>query len=207
VATAISHVFEGNVEQAARAYRPVYGLQIQDGNVTAAAATANALGRIYLEAGELANARKWYDGARDLIAGARGLPEAEALLWDMRYQHALARIAARGERPDDAKQAVAAFVKLMKQRGMPKEDGPIHQYLLGYVAYYARDYRTAVAELQKADLRDPFVTDLLGRAYEDSGDLAAAREQYRKTLESTQHSLQNAIARPHAQSRLTAIGR
>ena len=207
VATAISFVFEGQVEQAVRAYRPIYGLQVQDGNSAAAAGTANALGRIYLEAGELANARKWYDGARDAIAGARGLPEADALLWEMRHQHALARIAARGERHDDAKQHVATFAKLMKQRGLPQDDAAIYQYLLGYVAYYAKDFKTAVAELQKADQRDPFIVDLLGRAHEGAGDLAAAREQYHKVLESTQHSLQNAFARPHAQARLVSIGR
>ena len=39
-------------------------------------------------------------------------------------------------------------------------------------------------------------------AYEAKGDLANARQYYRRTLELNAHSLQNAFARPHARAKL-----
>src|SRR5262252_8476336 len=42
-------------------------------------------------------------------------------------------------------------------------------YLTGYTAFYAGDYKTAIAELQKADMHDPFILVLVGQAYEKSG--------------------------------------
>ncbi|MFP5379913.1 MAG: hypothetical protein ACLGHP_09230 [Vicinamibacteria bacterium] len=48
---------------------------------------------------------------------------------------------------------------------------------------------------------------MLGQAYEAQGNLANAREYYQRTVESNVHTLQNAIARPIAKTRLAALPR
>jgi tetratricopeptide (TPR) repeat protein len=68
---------------------------------------------------------------------------------------------------------------------------------------YANDYKTAIAELQKADQRDPFNLVLLAEAYEKSGDAAQAKSYYGKVLESNAHNPPNAFARPLAQKKLS----
>ena len=42
-------------------FEPVYKQQLADQDMGGAAATANAIGRVYLETGDTANARKWYE--------------------------------------------------------------------------------------------------------------------------------------------------
>ena len=51
-----------------------------------------------------------------------------------------------------------------------------YPYLTGYVAFYAKDYKRAVVELQQADQEDPFILLLTAEAYEHLGDLSRARE-------------------------------
>ena len=76
-------------------------------------------------------------------------------------------------------------------------------YLAGYVALYAGDAKTALAELQKANQSDPFVVCLIGQAYEALGDRAQANEQFRKAATmSTAHNPPNAFARAFARKKL-----
>jgi tetratricopeptide (TPR) repeat protein len=77
-----------------------------------------------------------------------------------------------------------------------------YPYLTGYVAFYAGDYKTALADLQQADQRDPFILGLLGQAYEKSGDQKQAADYYRKVLTSNAHNPTNAFARPLAKKKL-----
>jgi len=67
---------------------------------------------------------------------------------------------------------------------------------------YAGDYKTAIANLQKADPSDPLILALLAQAYEKSGDQARAMEYYRKVLASNAHNPTNAFARPLAKKKL-----
>jgi predicted negative regulator of RcsB-dependent stress response len=77
----------------------------------------------------------------------------------------------------------------------------------GYVAFYARDYDGAIDHLTHGDTNDPFVLDLIGKAYEAKGDATNARQYYRRVLESNVYNLQSAIARPHARARLAGPSR
>lgn len=89
---------------------------------------------------------------------------------------------------------------------LAKADNPdqarFYPYLTGYVAFYAGDYKTAIAELQKADQHDPLILALLGEAYEKSGDAARGKDYYRKVLEINFHNPTNAFARPLAKKKL-----
>jgi predicted Zn-dependent protease len=77
-------------------------------------------------------------------------------------------------------------------------------YLAGYVDLFLKDDSGAIAELQHADQKDPFVLFLLAQAYEKSGDAAKARDMYAQVLASNAHSLNNAFARRVARGKLAS---
>ena len=74
------------------------------------------------------------------------------------------------------------------------------------MAFYGGDYRTAIADLERADQRDPFILSLLAQAYEKSGDQAKAMDYYRKVLSSNAHNPTNAFARPLARKKAAGTG-
>lgn len=205
ITLAISYAFEARALEAANQYEDVFDAQVALEESVAAAATANAIGRIFLEAGDAANAYKWYERGHYLAGREAEQPEAELLLWDLRWQHAQARIAARTGDAELAATHVAEFEKLMKARDRIEDDRAIYQYLLGYVALYTKQYDRAIRELSKGSMEDPFITNLLGMAYEGKGDSDNARKYYEQTMTRMGHSIQNAYARPHARERLAAL--
>jgi len=201
-AMAISYAFESRAADVLRYFEPVYKQQVADQDMGGAAATANAMGRVYLETGDPANARKWYDLGSQCSHDIQGLPPSDRDLWELRSLHAAARIAAREGKVEEARKQVAAFEQVMQRRGKLADDNEIYRYLLGYVSYYAKDYDRAIAELAKGNLADPFIANLLAMSYEAKGDQSNARQYYRRTLELNPHSLPNAFARPYARTKL-----
>jgi tetratricopeptide (TPR) repeat protein len=202
MAMASSYAFESKAADAARHLDPVFAQQLADKDYAGAAATANALGRIYLESGDTANARKWYEHGYEQARTIQGLPPSELDLWGLRWIHAEARIAAREGKGDEARRHVLAFEQAMAKRGRLADDNEIYRYLLGYVASHTKDYDRAIAELVKGNLGHPFVVNLIAMSYEAKGDTANAQLYCRRTLESNAHSLNNAFARPIARSRV-----
>jgi len=77
-----------------------------------------------------------------------------------------------------------------------------YPYITGYVAFYTGDFKTAIADLQKADQHDPLNLVMLAQAYEKSGDAAQAKAYYVKVLELNVHNPTNAFARPLAKKKL-----
>jgi tetratricopeptide (TPR) repeat protein len=201
-AMAISYAFESRAADVLKYFDPDYQQQLADQDFGGAAATANALGRVYLETGDAANARKWYELGHQVSKKIPGLPASEQALWELRWLHAAARLAVREGRADEARKQVAAFEQEMQKRGKLAEDNEIYRYLLGYVSYHAKDYDRAIVELAKANLADPFMSNLLAMSYDAKGDTNNARQYYRRTLDLYAHSLQNAFARPYARAKL-----
>jgi Flp pilus assembly protein TadD len=204
-AMAISYAFESRSPEVVKYFEPVYKQQLADQDMGGAAATANAIGRVYLETNDPANARKWYEMGSQCGRQVPGLPQSDRDLWEMRWLHAAARIAAREGRTDEARKQVTAFEQVMQRRGKLADDNEIYRYLLGYVSYYTKDYDRAIAELAKGNLADPFIANLLAMSYEAKGDLTNARQYYRRTLELNPHSLPNAFARPYARAKLAGV--
>ena len=196
-AMGISWAFESKPDEAARYYQRVYDAYIQANDRNGAAGIANALGRIYLESGNWAKAEQWY---RTGYETSKQIPEQSAAtlaLWEMRWHNAQGRIAARR---GDRRKALehAAQVKALLDKGGNEGQQQFYPYLLGYIALYARDYKQAIAELEKGDLEDPFVAGLLAQAYDRTGDRAKAREYSTAVMADTSHSINNAFARPSA---------
>ena len=200
-AMAVSYAFSGDAKGASAFYRQVYDAQTAAENYQGAAETANALGRVYLETADTENAFKWYQTGYETSRRQRDLDPAAMDLWDMRWAHAQARIAARrGNFPEARRQLDT--VKHILDKGTNPEEQIQYPYLAGYVALYARQYQDAIAQLRQADQRDPFILALLARAYDNAHDRDAARDAYEKAMASNGHSLNNAFARIIARKKM-----
>lgn len=198
---AISYAFEGKAGQAEEYEKPLFDARVARQDFVAAAETANELARIYLESGDLEHALQWYKAGYETAMRKTDLSEADKNLWLFRWEHAQARVAARQGQREEAQKHVTAAKAALDKANNP-DQARFFPYLTGYVAFYSGDYKTAIADLQKADQRDAFILSLLAQAYEKSGDQAQAVECYRKVLAVNAHSATNAFARPLAQRKL-----
>jgi tetratricopeptide (TPR) repeat protein len=199
---AVAWMFDGNVGEAAKAYQKVFDRQIQAAARDAAAGTANALGRAYLESGDLANAEKWYRQGYETSQQIDKLTPEQADLWAMRWHHAQGRIAARRKNAAEAKKHVEAVQALVEKGTLDEFQRSNLPHLEGYVAFYEGRYDDAIAALAKADQNDPFIMSLLAQSYDAKKDTAKARELYQKIVATPAFSLQAAIARRVAQGKL-----
>ena len=197
---AVSYAFERDAAGAARFYRQVFDREEASQDLGGAAETANALGRVYLESGDLDNAFKWYQTGYETSRRQPKRPADQIDLWDLRWAHAQARIAARRGRADEARRQ-AAIVGTLLDKHTNDDQRIQYPYLVGYIDLYLKDYQGAIGELQKADQNDPFILSLLAQAYEKAGDASKARESYAQVLASNAHSLNNAFARPLARKK------
>lgn len=204
-AMAVSYAFERRAEDAGIYFEKVFDHQASAGDLEGAAASANALGRIHLEAGDLDEAARWYQTGYETALRQPALSDEDRALWEFRWAHAQARIAARAGRTEEARQQLAlARTKLARAGANVEETGMVSDthYLAGYVALYSGDLDQAIAELSQANPRDPFVALLLARAYEKKGDEPSARTHYARVLESTAHTLNTAFSRRAARAKL-----
>jgi tetratricopeptide (TPR) repeat protein len=200
-AMAFSYTFQRNSSQAAKYEENAFNLRWADKDYTGAAETADELARIYLESGDPDNAQTWYRKGHETAFLKPNMTPAEKDLWNFRSEHAQARIASRRGRHTEAEEHVAA-AKVILDKGANPNQQRFFPYLLGYVAYYANDYKGAMAALQKADQHDPFILMLLAQSCEKSGDHARALDYYRQILAINIHNPTNAFARPLAQQKL-----
>jgi tetratricopeptide (TPR) repeat protein len=200
-AMAMSYAFEANCQGVAKFEGPLYERNLAAGAFFDAGEVANELARACLESGSPAQAVAWYKRGYDAGIREPGITPARRDLWEFRWEHAQARLAARNGQAAEALKHVQA-AKAVLDKGTNPEQAPFFPYLAGYVAFYTGDARTAVAELEKANQNDPFITCLLAQAYERQGDKAKADELYRKVLTSNAHGPTNAYARPFAKQKL-----
>jgi tetratricopeptide (TPR) repeat protein len=202
-AMGVSYAFESKASEAAKYDQQAFDLQYNANKLEEAAGIANELARIYLESGDADNAFQWYQTGHLTALRIPNLTPAQKNLWEFRWQSAMARIRARQDQKEDARKYLAA-AKAILDKGDNPDQAQFYPYIAGYVALYAGDYKTAIAELQKADQKDPFVLNLLAQAYERSGDKAKAIEYYKQVLTFNSHSPANAFARTLAKKKLAS---
>ena len=201
-AMAISYAFERKASEAAKFEQKVFDMRMSAQDFTGAAETADELARIYLESGDTANAYKWYETGYETSQKKPNLTSAEKNLWLFRWENAQARIDVRNGKTTEAQQHVTAAKSALDNANNP-DQARFYPYLTGYVAFYSGDYKTAIADLQKADQRDPFILVLLGEACGKSSDWLHATEYYHEVLASNAHYPTNAFARPIAKKELS----
>ena len=212
---AISHGFEGHCAETVKYEEMVIGYWktreeaepqnafYQEGEM------ANEAARICIDAGDIGTAEKMYKRGSDL-----GLKEPEPKthpksLWDFRLAHAQARIAARKGDKKAAQRYVAEARRILdSDQTMAANQERFYPYLVGYVALYTNDLKTAETELMKAismqgNSTDPFMHALLGMTHENMGHRNAAKEWYQKAYDlATQHTPPSAFTRAFARKKL-----
>lgn len=200
---AVSYAFERNANEAAKYEQQAFDSQLAAQQFADAAGTADELARIYLESDDLDKASQWYQTGNQTGLRKPNMSEAEKDLWAFRLESAQARIAARRGQPQGAQKHLAA-AKAVLDKGDNPDQVRFYPYMSGYVAFYAGDYKMAIAELRKADQHDPAVLGLLAQAYEKSGDKTQALDFYRQVLTMNNHSPANAFVRPLAREKVKA---
>ena len=204
-AMAMSYAFEGNGGKTVE-----YELQVFDYYGTAKnffqqGEIANEAARVWIDSGDLDAAYQWYQLGHDTGLKEPDIQPARRDLWEFRWEHAQARIAARMGNQAEAQKHVAA-AKAILDKGTNPEQAQFLPYLQGYVAFYARDYKTALEELLKANQNDPFIQCLIGQTYEKLGDKVRAVEFYRKAAAAIAHNPAAAYAVPFSKKRLASLG-
>ena len=172
---------------------------------------ADEAARVCIDLGDLTAAAHLYQQGHDLGMKEPNLPAGRRDLWEYRYQHALARLAARRGDHAEAKRLMAAARATLDQ--MHQDDAKLYQqqvgffpYLEGYVAFYGGDYKTALAAFQKDERHDPFIACLLGMTYEKLGQPAEARAAYEEAAKERAHNPAAAFAARFARKKLASAG-
>ena len=170
---------------------------------------ANEAARVCIDSGQFDVAEKWYRTGTELGLKEPGNQTHPKSLWDYRLAHALGRLAARrGNAAEAKKQIAAARAALDGDPKMAEQQERFFPYLVGYVALYTNDMKTAEAELTKAvttsgNESDPFMHTLLGMTYEKLGQADKAKAEYQKAYDlATGHNPPAAFARPFTKKKL-----
>jgi Flp pilus assembly protein TadD len=200
-AMAISYGFTGDCRGAEKSDRGAYEYFIAVPDFYNAGEVANELGRLCLDAGDLNTAYDWYRRGHEAGVREENLAPDHQDLWDFRWAHARARIAARRGKLEEARKYVA-IARTILDKGKNPAQQVYFAYLKGYVAFYAGDYAAALLDLRNAAPADPFVQCLLAQSYEKLGDQVKALEYYRMAASTTAHSVPAAFARPFAKAKL-----
>lgn len=198
---AISYFFERNAGEAEKYERDAKQMQITAKKPDQAAAIMNELARIDLECGELDKAYDAYKEGYEMGLKSLTKPEDKDL-WDFRWENAQARIDARRGLKDQAETHSAAAKAIFAKNTLPAGQDMYVPYMTGYVAFYLRDYKTALGELLKGDQRDPFILALIAQTYEKLNDKVQAKEYWTKVMGFSSHNPTNAYARPLAKKAL-----
>lgn len=168
---------------------------------------ANEAARVCIDNGDLDTAYDLYKKGRDLGLQDPNISPARKDLWDYRWEHAQARIAARRGNKAEAQKHVEAAKNLLNN--MKQNDPKLYEqqatflpYLTGYVALYTGDYKDALQDLENANQKDAFIQCLIGMTYEKLGDTGKAMDAYRKAAAVRGHNPPAAFARSFTRKKL-----
>jgi tetratricopeptide (TPR) repeat protein len=203
-AMAMSYAFEGNCKKTIEYEEKVMQYDAEVKNVFQQGEIANEAARVCIDSGDLDAAYKWYQTGHDTGLREPDIKPARVDLWNFRWEHAQARIAARRGNQQEAQKHVAA-AKAILDKGSNPEQAPFLPYLQGYVAYHAGDYKAALEELLKANQNDAFIQCLTAQTYEKLGDKDKALEFYRRASSTTAHNPPAAYAVPFSKKRLAEL--
>jgi tetratricopeptide (TPR) repeat protein len=203
-AMGISYAFEADCKKTVEYEQLVFDYYVSVNNFFQQGEIADEAARVCIDSGDLDTAYKWYQLGHDTGLKEPDIKPGRIDLWNFRWEHAQARIAARRGNQAEAQKHVAA-AKAILAKGSNPEQGPFFPYLEGYVAFYGGDYKTALNELLKANQNDPFIQCLLGQTYEALKENDKAIGCYRKAADAISHNPPAAYAVPFAKKRLTFL--
>jgi tetratricopeptide (TPR) repeat protein len=201
-AMAMSYAFEGNCKKTIEHEQHVVDFYGSVKNFFQQGEIADEVARVCIDSGDLDAAQKWYKIGHDAGMKEADIKPARQDLWNFRWEHAQARIAARRGNQADAQKYVAAAQSILDKGTIP-EQADFLPYLKGYVAFYVGGYKTALEELGKANQNDPFIQCMIGEIYEKLGDKDKAMEFYRRASRASSHNPPAAYAVPFARKKLS----
>jgi tetratricopeptide (TPR) repeat protein len=209
---AMSYAFEANCQKAGEWERRVFEYYGTVKNFYQQGEIADEAARVCIDASpdsrennkDLDASERWYRLGHDTGLKEPSIKPDRADVWDFRWEHALARLAARRGEQAAAQRHVAA-AKAILDKGKIPQQAQFFPYLEGYVAFYGGDYKSALADFLKSNQDDSFIQCMLGRTYEKLGDKAKAVEYYEKATKAISHNPPAAYAVPFAKKRLAAL--
>ncbi len=205
-AMAMSYAFDNDCANTMKYEQTVFDHWVAEKNFYQQGEMMTEGARVCLEAGDYDAAYKHYKLGRDAGLKEPDIKPDRVSLWNYRWEHAQARIAARrGNKAEAEKHVAAAKALLDKDPEMAKAQAIFYPYLTGYVALYTGDPKTAIDDLRKANQNDPFIQCLIGQAYEKLGDRAKAVEYYTKASTTTAHNPPAAFAKPFTRKKLAEL--
>jgi len=200
-AMAISYAFEGDCKKTVEYEQKVFDFYGSVKNFFQQGEIADEAARVCIDSGDLDAAYHWYQVGHDTGMKEPDIKPARVDLWEFRWEHAQARIAARrGNQAEAQKHAAAA--KAILDKGTNPEQALFLPYLQGYVAFYAGDFKTALEELLKANQNDPFIQCMIAQTYEKLGEKDKAVEFYSKAATAISHNPTAAYAVPFSKKKL-----
>jgi len=203
-AMAMSYAFEGDCKKTVEYEQQVFNYYVSTNDSYQQGEIADEAARVCIDAGDLDTAYKWYQTGHDTGLQEPNIKPERKDLWEFRWEHAQARIAARRGNDVEAQKHVAA-AKAILDKGTNAQQVTFFPYLVGYVAFYRGDLKTALEELQKANQNDPFIQCLIAQSYEKQGDKEKALEFYRKASTAIAHNPNAAYARPFSIKKLAQL--
>lgn len=203
-AMAMSYAFEGNCAKTIEYEKKVMEYDVSTKNFFQQGEIADEAARVCIDSGDFDAAHKWYQTGHDTGLEEPDIKPARVDLWNFRWEHAQARIAARRGNSQEAQKHLAA-AKAILDKGSNPEQAPFLPYLKGYVAFYAGDYKSALEELLSANQNDPFIQCLTAQSYEKLGEKNKAVEFYRKASTATAHNPPAAYGVPFSKKKLAEL--
>ena len=203
-AMAMSFAFEGNCKKTVQYEQLVFNYYGSVKDFFRQGETANEAARVCIDSGDLDSAYDWYKTGYETGLKEPDIKPARKDLWEFRWEHAQARIAARRGNQAEAQKHVAA-AKAILDKGTNPEQQPFFPYLEGYIAFYAGDYKAALEDFLKANQNDPFIQCMTGQTYEKLSDKEKALEYYRKASTAIAHNPAAAYAVPLAKKKLASL--
>ncbi len=203
-AMAMSYAFERNCKKTVEYEQQVFDIYGSEKNFFQQGEIADEAARVCIESGDLEAAYHWYQLGHDTGLKEPDIKPARQDLWEFRWEHAQARIAARRGNQAEAQKHIAA-AKNVLDKGTNPEQAQFLPYLQGYVAFYAGNYQAALEELLKANQNDPFIQCMIGQTYQKLGEKDKAFEYYSKASTAIAHNPAAAYAVPLARKNLTLL--
>jgi tetratricopeptide (TPR) repeat protein len=198
---AISYGFEGACKGAVPYGRQAFDLETAAKDFYNAGEVADELARLCIDAGDLDTAAEWYKTGHDAGLRQPGIEASRVNLWEFRWEHAQARLAARRGDTGGAEKHAAAARTILAKGDNPRQQQFL-PYLNGYLAFHAGDYEKTITEFQKSNLDDAFIVCMIAQAHEKLGARDKAMDYYQTVLGFTSHNPPVAYARPLARKKL-----
>lgn len=203
-AMAMSYAFDGDCANTVKYEKQVFDYYVSTGDGYQQGEMADEAARVCIDHGDLDTAEHWYRVGYESGLKQKDIPPERVSLWNFRWEHAQARLAARrGNKAEAQKHIALAKAALDKDPKMAEAQSQFFPYLTGYVAFYSGDYKTALDDLKRASQNDPFIQCLMGETYEKLGEKDKAMECYRQASTATAHNPPAAYARPFARKKLS----